>query len=69
MRDEDGMCEHTGNAAIPGPGCHPAESKWPGLHCGALRSHSVGPLVIHIARKAKETQENTHLDTVLTLDH
>lgn len=63
------MCEQTGAAAVPGPGCHPAESKWPGLHCGALHSHSVGPLVTHRAGKDKETQENTHLDIVLTLDH
>lgn len=64
-----GMCEQTGAAAVPGPGCHPAESKWPGLHCGALHSHSVGPLGTHRAGKDEETQENTHLDIVLTLDH
>lgn len=54
------MCEETAMAAIPGPGCPPAESKSPGLHCGALRSHSVAPPETHIARKSKgDTSINT----------
>lgn len=48
--EEEGMvCEVAVMVVVPGPGCPPAKSTWPGLHLAALRSHSATPPEIHRA--------------------
>ena len=58
-REEDMISGETETVVVPGPGCPPAESTWPGLHPAALHSHSAAPPESHRAAVEERRQHET----------
>lgn len=61
----NGVCEEAVTVVVPGPGCPPAESTWPGLHFAALHSHSAAPPETHRAATGERRQHEARTQQFL----